>query len=51
MLNVIVDFYKGFALETLNVVVDFCKGFALGLLTIVDRGLPLLLVHDLADKG
>ena len=39
MLNVIVDFYEGFALETLNVVVDFCEGFALGLLTIVDRGL------------
>jgi hypothetical protein len=50
MLNVVVGFYEGFALETLNVVVGFCEGFALGLLTAVDRPLPPLLVHDLADK-
>jgi len=45
-----INLCKGFALKMLNVIIDFYEGFALGLLTIVDKSLLLLLVHNLANK-
>jgi len=34
----------------LNIIIDFYKGFALSLLTIVNKSLLLLLVYNLANK-
>jgi hypothetical protein len=50
MLNIAINFYKGFALKMLNVIIDFYKGFVLSLLTIVNKSFLLLFVYNLANK-